>query len=252
MATLTTVIVDDEPLARVNVRKALEAATDWRVIGEFGNAAEARLGIRRLNPDVAFLDIKMPEQSGMELAAALQQEQTAPLIVFVTAFDDYAVQAFELFAFDYLLKPFDDERLGATIARIEQCLSQAEHREAIRRNQAVYRQPNRYLEQLVIRSVGSIRIVKIANVRCFRASGNYVEVSHSEGTHLQRVQLGYLEKHLDPLVFCRIHRSTVVRLDEIREIQSGTDDNGMVVLADGTELSFSSRYKTQLYHQLGL
>ncbi|MEN1727973.1 MAG: response regulator transcription factor [Pseudomonadota bacterium] len=252
MNDVRAVVIDDEALARVNVSRALAAVSSWQLVGEFESAEIARRRLPELQVDVVFLDIKMPGQSGVTFASELQERPNPPLIVFVTAFDDYALQAFELFAFDYLLKPFNNERLRATIDRIEACLAHDESLASIRYSQSRYRQPGQRLDQLIVRSVGSIRIIKIDAVRWFRASGNYVEVGHEDGVHLQRVQLSFLEKHLDPNVFLRIHRSSVVRLSEIREVEPGPDDSGTVILADGSQHAFSSRYKDVLFARLSL
>lgn len=249
---IRAVIVDDEALARVNVAQALASVSDWQVVGEFSDAASARAQLPRLKADVVFLDIRMPGESGVAFATELQSWSDPPLTVFVTAFDEYALQAFELFAFDYLLKPFNNERLKATVDRIEACFAQNDALASIRHSQARYRQADAQLDQLVVRSVGSIRIIRIDAVHWFKASGNYVEVGHDDGVHLQRVQLIYLEKHLNPQVFLRIHRSAIVRISDIREVEPRHDDSGKVILADGTQHPYSSRYKETLFARLGL
>jgi len=252
MTEIRAAIIDDEPLARLNISTALSSISRWKVIAEFNGAEAAMIGLPELQVDVVFLDIKMPGQSGLELASSLQDLPNAPLIVFVTAHDDYALQAFELFAFDYLLKPFNNDRLKVAVDRVEACFAQNGALASIRNSQLRFRQPSPILDQLVVRSVGSIRIIQICAVRWLRASGNYVEVGHSEGIHLQRVRLSFLEKHLDPRVFIRIHRSAIVRLSEIREVEPGSDDNGKVRLSDLSEHPFSSRYKAELFSSLGL
>jgi len=252
MSEIRAAIIDDEPLARLNIATALNSVSRWKVVAEFNGAEAAIIGLQELQVDVVFLDIKMPGQSGLELASSVQDLQNAPLIVFVTAHDDYALQAFELFAFDYLLKPFNNDRLKVAVDRVEDCFAQSGALASIRNSQLRFRQSRPILDQLVVRSVGSIRIIPIDSINWLRASGNYVEVGHREGMHLQRVPLSYLEKHLDPLIFARIHRSAIVRLSEIREVEPGNDDNGKVRLADLSEHPFSSRYKEALFSRLGL
>nr|XP_061804795.1 sensory transduction protein LytT-like [Nerophis lumbriciformis] len=240
MSKISAVIVDDEPLARANIREALRVAPKWQVVRELSSSADALPTIRKLAPQVVFLDIHMPGQSGIEIAHQLLALEQPPLVVFVTAFDQYAIQAFELFAFDYLLKPFDDERFKKTLDRIERSVGRADERYQIQRQQSGYPASNQAqsapLERLVIRSVGSIRMVKTSDIYWLRASGNYVEVGHRDGVHLQRVQLSFLERHLDSERFFRTHRSAIVALGEVTEYRHGNDENGIALTRDGSEI----------------
>ncbi|MFK7958038.1 MAG: LytR/AlgR family response regulator transcription factor [Lysobacterales bacterium] len=252
MKRISAIIIDDEPLARANIRQALEPAAHWQVVSELSSSAQALSTIASLQPQVAFVDIQMPGLSGIEIVQQLLTAKPAPLVVFVTAFDQYAIQAFELFAFDYLLKPFDDQRFQQTLSRIEQCLVNTDERQQIHRHQVAYSAQEQPLERLIIRSVGSIRIVNTYDIFWLRASGNYVEVGHRDGVHLQRVQLSFLEKHLDQTQFVRTHRSAIVALAEVSEYRNGNDDNGVVVTRDGSEIPVSSRYREGLFQRLGI
>lgn len=250
--TITAVIVDDEPLARTNVREALRPFQQWQVVGELAGGEGVLEMVQKLQPQVIFLDVQMPGASGIEVGRQLLTLEEPPLIVFVTAYDQYAIAAFELFAFDYILKPFDDERFNRTVDRIELCLAEDETRSSVRRQQSGYRDPKQPLDRLVIRSVGSIRIIDVVDVFWLRASGNYVEVGHRDGVHLQRVPLSFLEDHLDPNRFCRTHRSAIVALNEVKEYRHGSDDSGQVITRDGTEIPVSASYRSALFEKLGI
>ena len=252
MNPISAIIIDDEPLARANIRQALKQSSHWHVVSELSSSAQALSTIASVQPQVAFVDIQMPGLSGIEIVQQLTSAKSSPLVVFVTAFDQYAIQAFELFAFDYLLKPFDDRRFQQTVERIEFCLANADQRQEIQRHQVAYSAQEQPLKRLVIRSVGSIRIVNTCDIFWLRASGNYVEVGHRDGIHLQRVQLSFLEKHLDQSQVFRTHRSAIVALGEVAEYRHGNDDNGLVVTRDGSEIPVSSRHRERLFQRLGI
>lgn len=253
--TVRALIVDDEALARLNIRAALADYPQWQIAAELANGQELFEQLHRTPIDVLFLDIQMPGISGLELARKITALPKAPLIIFVTAYDHYAVEAFELFALDYLLKPFDDERFQRCLQRAEQALSHGSHRyyqNLWRHHTSQDEGASTALSQLVIRSVGSIRLVPMADVRWFAASGNYVEVHHREGMHLHRVSLSYLEQQLEPSQFCRVHRGALVKLSEVREFHSLADDQYRVILSDGSPVKVSSSYKSVLLERLGI
>lgn len=254
MMSIRVVVVDDEPLARLNITSALQPHARWQVLGEAGDATAGAAVVRRTCPDVVFLDIQMPGKNGMECASDLLALESPPLIVFVTAYDDYTLQAFELFAMDYLLKPFDDDRFDKTVTRIEGLIdSKPTHSlTSARQRQRAYVDQKSYITQIVIRSSRSLRIVRVEEIRWLKASGNYVEVVHTNGRHLQRVQLSYIATRLDPDAFCRIHRSVIVALREVTGYRSRADGSGEVILVDGHLLPVSARYRPDLFKQLGL
>ncbi|MEM9304066.1 MAG: LytTR family DNA-binding domain-containing protein [Pseudomonadota bacterium] len=252
MRRLNAIVIDDEPLARINLTEPLARLPGWHVVCELADGEGATPIIEQLRPDVVFLDIQMPGQSGMALARELVAHPWAPLIVFVTAFDRYSIQAFELYAVDYLLKPFDDERLGRTLERIAQLVHDDARRTVVARQQRDCVEETPLLEQLVIRSAGSFRIVRLDEIHWIRASGNYVEVRHDNGQHLQRVGISALSARLDPARFCRIHRSAIVALRNVREFVSHPEGAGEVVMADNARLSVSARYRDALFAGLGV
>ncbi len=221
--SVRALIVDDEALARANLRHALAAAPHWTVAAECGSVAEARRALESSPPDVVFLDVQMPVEDGLVLARALAAGDEPPIIVFVTAFESFAIDAFEVHALDYLLKPFDDERFAQALARAEALLQlreRASYAGALRdylaeqpAEGAASAAPS-YLTRLCIRSVGKIESVAVDDVRWIHGAGNYVELHLAGRMVLHRITLTQLERRLDPAVFMRVHRSTMVRRAE--------------------------------------
>lgn len=244
MIHFSALIVDDEAIARANLRAALQRHPQWHVAAEAESGEAALVAVRQHQPDVVFLDVEMPGMPGLQAARELSREPGGPQIVFVTAYDRYAVEAFELCAVDYLLKPFDDERLAQTLERL-QALAVPPATEPVHEALDYLEHPQRKLQRLLLRSVGSIRILPIEDVLWLASAGNYVEVHHREGTDLHRIQLATLELRLPPGRFLRVHRSAVVRLSAIREIR--TLDRGVVaVLEGGHEVRVSARHRDAL------
>jgi two-component system, LytTR family, response regulator len=235
---IQALIVDDEPLARSNLAVLLRRDPQIELVQECGSGAEALEQIRRLRPELVFLDVQMPECDGFDVLELLGAD-VPPAIVFVTAYDQYAIRAFEAGALDYLLKPFDNARFARALAR-------AKERIALRRGQP------RKLERLAIKSVGQVIFVKIHEIDWIEAADYYACLHTATGAHLLRRSMADLELELDPTAFCRIHRSTIVNLDRVRSLKLGADGESVVVLTDGTSLRLSRRYRNQLQSQLGL
>jgi two-component system LytT family response regulator len=236
---IRTLIVDDEPLARRAVRTPLEAQGDFAVVAEAGHGAEAVEAIATLRPDLVFLDVQMPEMSGFEVIEAVGVD-AMPLIVFVTAFDAYAVRAFEAQALDYLLKPFDDLRFGRVLERVRrQLATQGERGDSLRSMlRALGDTP-----KLVARSHGSVRLVRLDEIDWIAAAGDYAEVHANGRTLLLDESMASLEARLPHDAFARIHRSAIVRLDRVTEIRPGAHGDGVVRIACGAELRLSRRYR---------
>jgi len=248
---IKSVIIDDEPLARLNLSQAVGSLANWQVLDECENAALGYQAVTSYQPDVVFLDIQMPGTNGVDLARELLQLDRPPLLVFVTAHSEHAVEAFELFAFDYLLKPFDDERLATTLRRVEACLAPAVANMVRQAQHDDLHSGAAYLQVLIIRGQGSVRFVRVEEIYWLRASGNYVEVGHQEGVDLQRTSLTALQRKLDPALFFRIHRSAMIRLSELREYRQRSEDSGIAVLKDGSEHPVSASFKEALLQQMG-
>jgi len=235
---IRTLIVDDEPLARRAVRTPLIAHGGFELVGEAGHGAEAAAAIRTLRPDLVFLDVQMPEMDGFAVIDAVGVD-AMPLTVFVTAFDAYAVRAFEAEAIDYLLKPFDDQRFARVIERVRrQICDRGRHRgpESMLGVQA----------RLVIRGQGAARLIRLDEIDWIAAAGDYAEVHAGGRTLLLDESLSSLEARLLVAEFARIHRSTIIRLDRLVEVRTGAHGDGVVRLTCGMELRLSRRYRAPI------
>jgi two-component system, LytTR family, response regulator len=250
---LTALIVDDEPLARERIRGLLASDSDVVVIGECASGAEAVQAIRAKRPDLLFLDVQMPGMDGFETLAAVHADagDAIPAVVFVTAYDQFAVRAFEVHALDYLLKPFDRERFAAALRRAKADVERAQSGEMTARLTALLegrRPQSPYLRRLVVNGAGRILVVDVADIRWIESEGNYVRLHTTADAHLHRETMKALEARLDPEEFLRIHRSIIVRIDRVKELRPWFHGAYIVVLSDGTELSssrgFSARLKT--------
>jgi two-component system LytT family response regulator len=247
--SILAAIVDDEPLARVNLRHGLSAFARWTVAGEWESAEQARLALESVRVQVVFLDIQMPRESGLGLARTLSLLDEPPVVIFVTAFERFAVEAFELHALDYLLKPFDDERLRQAVLHAEGMIdlrARAGYRTALRGYVADLTQPGEqppaFLRRLSVRSVGRIESVAVDHIRWIAAAGNYVELHLADRVVLHRVTLSHLEQRLDPAMFLRVHRSTIVRRDQCVAVTVQGDGTYALTLKAGATLPVSERY----------
>jgi two-component system LytT family response regulator len=241
--TLRALVVDDEPVARRKLTTLLRGEPAVQVIGECEDGAAAVDAIRRLRPDVVFLDVQMPGLDGFDVVDALEPGE-GPDIVFVTAFDRYAVRAFEIHAVDYLLKPFERGRLRKTLERL------ATHtgRDAGRRVQAAVdsvraQQP---LRRVLVKTTGRIYAVRVEDIDSIEAAGHYLEVRTAAATHLIRESITALAVRLDPARFVRIHRSVIVNVDRIRELQPAFHGEFVVTLHSGRRLRCSRTYSEML------
>ena len=263
-AFITTLIVDDEPLGRDLIRHMLAAHPDVRVIAECGDGEKALAAIQRHAPRLVFLDIKMPRLDGMALLQQLDPG-SRPHIVFVTAHDTFAIRAFEANAFDYLLKPFDQERFDRTMIRLRHRLQQIEAAklgQSVRHllatsvgtgNESTTTPAGRELQRIVVRESGRVYFVDVASIEWLEASGNYVALHVAEGkTHLVHETMAAMETRLDPHRFVRIHRSTMVRLDRIKELLPHFNGEYVVVLKDNVRLKLSRGYLDTARTALGL
>jgi two-component system, LytTR family, response regulator len=243
---IRVLIVDDESWARRRIAAFLQSVGDVQVVGECGNGAEAVESIRDLAPDLVFLDVQMPEFNGFEVLQSVGADRM-PLVVFATAYDDYAVRAFEAHALDYLLKPFDEERLCQAVARAREELGRkrvtAGGLEALVQE---LRRERRYLRRLVVKAGGRVIFLLAADVDWFEAAGNYVTLHVGTAQHLIRDTVGALETKLDPELFVRIHRSTIVNLDRVRELSPWFRGEQMITLTDGTSLAVGRAFRHRL------
>jgi two-component system LytT family response regulator len=235
---IRALVVDDEPLARSNLTVLLRRDPEIEVVRECGSGMEAIAEIRGSTPDLVFLDVQMPECDGFDVLEMLGGE-LPPAVVFVTAYDQYALRAFEAGALDYLLKPFDN-------ARFDRALGRAKERIAIGKT------PTPTLERFAVKSAGQVSFLKISEVDWIEAADYYSCLHVGPRTHLLRRSMAELEAELDQAVFCRIHRSTIVRLDRVRGLKLNESGEYDVLLEDGTKLRLSRRYRRELQSRLSV
>lgn len=247
--TVRVMIVDDEELARQRIRRLLAREEDVEVVGEASDGMQAVESIRSLVPDLVFLDVQMPEVDGFAVLERLRP-QLAPAIVFVTAHDEHALRAFDVHAVDYLRKPFDALRFKEAFSRARRRLAGAEAEERARKLDALLGQvearPPRARERLMVRSDGRLYFVRVDDIDWIEAAGNYVKLHVGRDTHLMRETMAGIEKLLDSSRFLRIHRSAIVNLDRVREMQPWFSGEYTVILRDGTQLRLSRVYRDRL------
>ena len=218
---IRVLIVDDEPLGRKMVRRMLEGHGQVEIVGECENGQEAITAIQTTAPDLLFLDIQMPEIDGFAVLEACKADPL-PHVIFVTAYDQYAVQAFEIHALDYILKPFDRERFEQALGRAIQALKnerQSDTSERILALLAEHQRPSNYIERFIIKGDGRVFFLKADEVEWIEAEGNYVSLHVRKRKYLFREAISNLETMLDPRKFQRIQRSTIVNIEHIRELQ---------------------------------
>lgn len=245
---MRSLVVDDEPLARQRVLDLLEGDRRFEVVGQCGNGPEAVEAIERLAPDLVFLDVQMPGLDGFGVIEALDPE-ALPLILFVTAYDRYAVRAFEARAVDFLLKPFDDARFQKALSRVLEWRERDRLRELRGQIQELMAwvarerpHPDRFLARLQDRQI----LVRARDIQWVEAEDNYVRLHTAAGSSLLRQTLDHFLSRLDPRNFRRIHRSAIVNLDCVKEIQPWFSGDALVFLKDGTRLTLSRTYRGQL------
>jgi two-component system LytT family response regulator len=256
---IRALIVDDEPLARQNIRLLLKEDPEIELVGECGSGAEALKVIQKHSPDLLFLDIQMPLMSGFEVLEKIDAEKI-PAIIFVTAFDQYAIRAFEVHALDYLLKPFDDARFEKAL---RQAKTQIEQREINQLSKRLVRlledrdtQPKArasgYLSRLMVKSASRVFFLKVDEIDWIEAADYYVNLHVGRKSHLLRETMSDMEAKLDPEKFLRIHRSAIVNLDRVKEMHAHFNGEYLVILHDGTELKLSRSRREQLQQMLDI
>jgi two-component system, LytTR family, response regulator len=246
--SLTTLLVDDEPLAREGLRMLLSRDLEVSAIHEAKDGREAVSAIRDTKPDLVFLDIQMPEMDGFEVLKEIGAERMPP-VVFVTAHDRYAIHAFEINAIDYLLKPVTEERFTQALTRVKERLrfqpADAASRQILSLLETIA-SPRRYLRRLAIRSAGKTLFVDVEDVDWMEAAENYVQLHTGRAGHLVHVSMNTLEKSLDPEMFLRIHRSLIVNIRRIKELQPALHGEYVVTLENGVRLQSGRMYNEKL------
>jgi two-component system, LytTR family, response regulator len=241
-AKVRTVIVDDEPLARSNLLVLLGSDPEIEVVAQCGSGGEAVEAIRRLQPDLLFLDVQMPECDGFDVLEMLGKDLPRATI-FVTAYDQYALRAFEAGALDYLLKPFDNARFELALNRAKQRIRTVENRQPLH--------PPR-LDRIVVKSAGEVCFLKTSDIEWIEAADYYACLHVGAKTHLLRRSMAELEQDLDPNMFCRVHRSSIVNLERVQGLKLAEDGEYEIILENGTRVRLSRRYRKHLETRLGL
>lgn len=253
---ISTLLVDDESLARKRMRSLLREYDDFEIVGEAAGGEEALQKIAELRPHVVFLDVQMPDVDGFEVVRRLPDD-VRPLIVFVTAYEQYALQAFQVSAVQYLLKPVDREDLAKAMTRVRQLVlaEKDDASSAINELLAQLQRPKSFLQRIVVKSKGRTLLFRIEQVDWFESAGNYVRLHISANggreRHLLRETMNSLEEKLDPRHFLRIHRSAIVNLERVRELQPTSHGEYIVILSDDTRLTLSRVYRDRIEPLLG-
>jgi two-component system LytT family response regulator len=246
-------IVDDEPLARRSIRKSLKAFPEFEVAGECGDGDSAVAAIRSRKPDLVFLDIQLPEFDGFDVIRAVGKD-AMPITIFVTAYDRFALQAFEAHALDYLLKPFSEDRFRDSLLHARRALDLGKRQSPSQQLSRLLEHIDKrtvYLERIPVPSKGRFLFFNVRDLDWIEAEGNYLRLHGSGASHLVRGNMNEMEARLDPEKFMRIHRSTIVNLQRIREVQPWFHGHHRVVLTSGQELTLSRYQKDKLRLLLG-
>jgi two-component system, LytTR family, response regulator len=246
--SIRTIIVDDVDLARERIKILLDD-DEIKIVGECANGREAVEAIRSLQPDLVFLDVQMPRIGGFDVIEIIGVERM-PAVIFVTAYDEFALRAFEINAVDYLLKPFDVERLKKAVARAKREIQRIEPAAEIERRlrgllKEVKPEP-KYLRRIPVKSSRGTTLVSTEEIDWISSAGHYLEIHVGRETHLIRERLSQIEQRLDPETFVRIHRSTIVNLDRIKSLHPLFNGDHLIILKNGQELNLSRTYHEKL------
>ena len=256
MTALRVLVADDEPMGRQRLTRMLQGEPEVEVVASCASGAEALEAIREHEPDLAFLDIQMPGLDGFGIVRALESDR-APAVVFVTAHDHYAVRAFDVHALDYLLKPFDQERLQTALDRARTRLATGQPADSTQRMLALLPEQNQRqlgelgLERLVVRSQERSFLLRTDAIDWIEAAGKYVHLHVGKATHLLRGSMAGLEQQLDSARFVRISRSAIINIDRIQEVQPWFQGDHVVILQDRTRLTSTRGYRENLQRLLG-
>jgi two-component system LytT family response regulator len=247
---IQAVIADDEVLARQKLRQLLRDENDIEIVGESATSLETIELVRAANPGLLFLDIHMPGMDGFDVVGALSGEPAAavPRIIFTTAYDQYAVRAFEVNAVDYLLKPFTRERLRTAIQRVRE--QAASPQQNLASGNGTVPTLNLYTNRIVFKSRGRILFLPVSDIRWIGAEGNYVRLCTALETHLLRETMAHLQDRLDPRGFLRVHRSFIVNLKYVKEVRRETNGDSVVILDNGQKVAMGRSYRSSLGDRL--
>jgi two-component system, LytTR family, response regulator len=239
------ILTDDEALARAKLRQLLDDEQDIKIVGEASNADDTFSLVQAVKPQLIFLDIHMPGMDGLDIAAQLSSSGApTPHIIFTTAHDQYALRAFEVHAVDYLLKPFASQRLASAIERVRKQINLDAQSAGTAANAAA--PTTQYARRIVFKSRGRIVFLPLSDIRWISAEENYVRIRTANETHLLRETMARLQEKLDPEIFLRIHRSSIVNLQFVREVRTEPDGEYSVILLSGEKLGMSRSYRARI------
>jgi len=260
MENIRTLIVDDEPVARRGIRQQLRSEADVEIIGECANGREAVAAIKKQTPDLLFLDVQMPLLDGFGVVSAIGVDNL-PAVVFVTAYDQHAIRAFEVNALDYLLKPIDHDRFQKTLMRVRRQMDGAKTEPLEKKLASLLRhleesksenERAKYSERIAIKESDRVLFLGVDKIDWISAQGNYIQIHTAGSTHLLRETMNGIESKLDPEKFVRIRRSTIVCIERIKELQPLFNGEYAVILRNTTQLTSSRRYRHNLEALLNL
>ncbi len=254
MERIRAMIVDDEPLAREGLRRLLDEDGDFECVAECGDGQAAVQAVREFLPDLLFLDVQMPEMNGFDVLRSLE-EPVLPLVVFVTAFEEHAIHAFEVHALDYLLKPLDTQRFREAVQRARAELQQQGKQAAIGRILTMLgtlRPSHQTTDRIMLKSGGKITFLPVEEIEWVEAQGDYVCLHTPGKKHLLREKISALEEQLSPERFLRIHRSTIVNVNRVKEMQPLYHGDYAVLLYDGTRLTLSRSFRDRVFQGLNM
>lgn len=246
---IRTVIADDMPLARSRIRRYLKTDSEIEIISECSRGGEAIEAINNLKPDLVFLDVEMPEVSGFEVLQAINLDPT-PVVIFVTAYDQFTLRAFDYHALDYLLKPFDEARLKRALERAKRELKQTKQTDINEQLQSVLQNgkaESKFLKRIAIKSGERTFFLPTDDIDWVSTAGNYLELHVGKQTHLIRERMCELEAKLDPTKFVRIHRLSLINIERVREMQPLFNGDYVIILRNGARLTLSRTYREKLF-----
>jgi len=249
---IRTLIVDDEPIARRGIRGLLKGEVDVEIVGEAGDGVQALEEIESKHPDLVFLDVQMPGLDGFEVVEEIGATRM-PAVVFVTAFDEFALRAFSVHALDYLLKPVKKDQFRAAVDRARAVLEFSRRKDLGRRLDGLVAEINsgkKFVERFLLRSAGRLTIVRVDDIDWLESDGDYVRVHAHGKKNLLRIRISEIESKLNPAQFIRIHRSTIVAIDRVVEMKPATNGDYLVRLTDGTQLNLSRTYRERVFAHL--
>jgi two-component system LytT family response regulator len=245
---IKTIIIDDEPLARSLLRGYLSEIDEVEVLGEYENGFDGLKGIMEMKPDLIFLDIQMPKLNGFEMLELLDE---IPQVIFITAYDQYAVKAFERNAVDYLLKPYSPERLRDAIERASRFIHSPDPKGPMERLMQEHQESAEVIDRIAVKTGTKIRIIYVDEIRYLESQDDYVMIYTDDGRYLKQHTMKYLEKHLPPHSFVRVHRSYIVRLDFVDQIELYERDSYIVKLKNSQTIPVSKSGYNRLRDTLG-